>query len=244
MTASAARVSVARPSDVSRTNSPARSARAACRTTRSGVVGVASAGRSIAAILVRARPLVMCPVLRGRPWQNSPAATPHVALAMGLCQYRRFDRAIDGRLAHTNHTAAPRSLDLGCDRKSGGRMARQGTADQDFDVPVEAGPVLARRRLLFATAAVLTFALVLVAMARLLGANGLGPADLVLLACLAAMLPWNVIGFWNAGVGLAFLAFARIRRPACFRPRAASTMRRSVRGSRCSCRSTRRIRRG
>ena len=88
-------------------------------------------------------------------------------------------------------------------------MARQGTADQDFDVPVEAGSVLARRRLLFATAAVLTFALVLVAMARLLGANGLGPADLVLLACLAAMLPWNVIGFWNAGVGLAFLAFAR-----------------------------------
>lgn len=38
-------------------------------------------------------------------------------------------------------------------------------------------------------------------MARLLGGDGFGPADGVLLACFAAMLPWNVLGFWNAAVG-------------------------------------------
>jgi membrane glycosyltransferase len=68
---------------------------------------------------------------------------------------------------------------------------------------------LGRRRLLFASAVVVTFGLALLVMARTLGADGLGFADFVLLACFAAMLPWNVIGFWNAVVGFAVLAFAR-----------------------------------
>ena len=37
----------------------------------------------------------------------------------------------------------------------------------------------------------------------MLGGDGLGAADGVLLACFAAMLPWNVLGFWNALIGFA-----------------------------------------
>lgn len=74
-----------------------------------------------------------------------------------------------------------------------------------------AGPaertVLRRRRALFALAAGLTFAAAVLAMARLLGGDGLAATDLVLLVCFAAMLPWNVVGFWNAAIGLAVLRF-------------------------------------
>ena len=46
-------------------------------------------------------------------------------------------------------------------------------------------------------------------MARVLGGDGLGVGDAVLLLCFAAMLPWNVIGFWNAAIGLAILCGSR-----------------------------------
>ena len=88
-------------------------------------------------------------------------------------------------------------------------MGQRGTLDRNgVDVAV-AEPVLGRRRMLFATAVLVTYALALLAMTRLLGADGFGLADLVLLACFAAMLPWNVIGFWNAIVGFALLTFVR-----------------------------------
>ena len=74
----------------------------------------------------------------------------------------------------------------------------------------------ARRRALFATLVLLTYFAALLAMARLLAANGVGPVDIVLLGCFAAMLPWNVIGFWNAVVGFGLLTFAAIRRGRVF----------------------------
>jgi len=89
------------------------------------------------------------------------------------------------------------------------KMEQRGTLDRNGADVVVAEPVLGRRRLLFATAVFVTYALALLAMARLLGADGFGLVDLVLLACFAAMLPWNVIGFWNAVVGFALLTFVR-----------------------------------
>jgi membrane glycosyltransferase len=71
------------------------------------------------------------------------------------------------------------------------------------------GARLRLRRACFAVAVVATIAAALAAMARVLGADGLGIADAVLLACFAAMLPWNVIGFWNAVVGFAILSASR-----------------------------------
>ncbi len=66
-----------------------------------------------------------------------------------------------------------------------------------------------RRRFVFAAAVLATALTALVVMARVLGAGGLDVAGFVLLACFAAMLPWNVIGFWNAVVGFAILCFSR-----------------------------------
>ncbi|MFO1074543.1 MAG: glucans biosynthesis glucosyltransferase MdoH [Geminicoccaceae bacterium] len=62
-----------------------------------------------------------------------------------------------------------------------------------------------RRRLLLLllTAA---FAAAMTVMARLLGADGIGVADLLLLACFALMLPWNLLGLGNAAIGLWLLA--------------------------------------
>ncbi len=81
---------------------------------------------------------------------------------------------------------------------------------------------LRRRRALFATLVLLTYLAALLAMVRLLAANGVGPVDIVLLGCFAAMLPWNVIGFWNAVVGFGLLTFARNPTRHVF-PRAAPT---------------------
>lgn len=62
------------------------------------------------------------------------------------------------------------------------------------------------RRLLMAALVATTVAAMPLLLARLLGGDGaLGMADLVLLACFAAMLPWNALGFWNAAIGFALL---------------------------------------
>ena len=65
------------------------------------------------------------------------------------------------------------------------------------------------RRFVYGSAVGLVWLAALLAMARVLGADGIGPADLVLLACFAGMLPWNVIGFCNAAIGFTLLSFAR-----------------------------------
>ena len=68
---------------------------------------------------------------------------------------------------------------------------------------------LPARRALFGALVVATAGLLLLAMARILGSDALGTSDLILLACFAAMLPWNVIGFWNAVIGFAILLASR-----------------------------------
>ena len=69
--------------------------------------------------------------------------------------------------------------------------------------------VLGRRRALLVVLVVLTMAALMLAMARVLGGDGLGVVDALLLLCLAAMLPWNVLGLWNAVIGFAILALSR-----------------------------------
>ena len=84
----------------------------------------------------------------------------------------------------------------------------------------------------------------LLAMARVLGGDGFGAADALLLLCFAAMLPWNALGFWNALVGLLILYGSRdpvgFVTPALRTPPSA----RSALGWRWSCRSTTRTRGG
>ena len=65
------------------------------------------------------------------------------------------------------------------------------------------------RRMLFAALLTLTFAAVLGLAAYALSADGLGVADVLLLICFAAILPWTVIGFWNAVIGFCVMRFAR-----------------------------------
>lgn len=64
---------------------------------------------------------------------------------------------------------------------------------------------LRRRRRLLAVVTGASFLAALLAMARMLGGDGLGAADVTLLLCFALMLPWNLLGFWNAAIGLALL---------------------------------------
>ncbi|MFL5333905.1 MAG: glucans biosynthesis glucosyltransferase MdoH, partial [Geminicoccaceae bacterium] len=65
------------------------------------------------------------------------------------------------------------------------------------------------------------------AMGRILGSDGLGAADAALLCCFAAMLPWNVIGFWNALIGFTIL-FASRHAPALVVPALRSAPARTV----------------
>ena len=65
------------------------------------------------------------------------------------------------------------------------------------------------RRGLFAILVMATTTILLLVMTRLLGGDGLSVLDAALLACFAAMLPWNVIGFWNALIGLVILCSGR-----------------------------------
>jgi membrane glycosyltransferase len=71
--------------------------------------------------------------------------------------------------------------------------------------PAAAPCALARRRLAFLTLCAGTVLAALLAMTRVLGGDGLGAVDALLVLCFAAMLPWNVLGFWNAAIGLALL---------------------------------------
>lgn len=67
---------------------------------------------------------------------------------------------------------------------------------------------LTGRRVLFAALVIVTIAAVLWLMARTLAPGGLSAVDMVLLALFAVTLPWTVIGFWNAMVGLVVMRFA------------------------------------
>lgn len=68
---------------------------------------------------------------------------------------------------------------------------------------------LGRRRVAFLSLTTGTAVIAVAVMARLLASDGLGWADVALLLCFMAMLPWNVIGFWNAVIGLLLLCGTR-----------------------------------
>jgi membrane glycosyltransferase len=65
------------------------------------------------------------------------------------------------------------------------------------------------RRWLFATLVVLTGLVALGLMAWTLQAGGFDALDLIILLCFAMTLPWTLIGFWNAVIGLLIMRLTR-----------------------------------
>src|SRR5918997_5763965 len=61
---------------------------------------------------------------------------------------------------------------------------------------------LRRRRLLVLTINLVTYFLLAVAAAEVLGAGGWTAVDGILFACFLIATPWTVLGFWNAVLGL------------------------------------------
>ena len=75
--------------------------------------------------------------------------------------------------------------------------------------PTKSAPVApAWRRRLFAGLVVLTIALALLLMVWTLQAGGFDGLDTLLVLCFAITLPWTVIGFWNAVIGLLVMRLA------------------------------------
>jgi len=68
---------------------------------------------------------------------------------------------------------------------------------------------LYRRRAVFALLVLATMTAVIIALARILGADGLGVLDLAMLALFSLTTPWVIIGFWNALIGLWLLRASR-----------------------------------
>lgn len=66
-----------------------------------------------------------------------------------------------------------------------------------------------RRRFTFAALVTLTMAAMLALMVATLSRGGFGPLDLALSACFLVTLPWTVIGFWNALIGLLIMRVSR-----------------------------------
>jgi membrane glycosyltransferase len=64
------------------------------------------------------------------------------------------------------------------------------------------------RRVLFGVLFAVTMAGMLALMAIALSANGFGIIDFAILALFAITLPWMVLGFWNAVIGLLIMRFA------------------------------------
>ena len=69
----------------------------------------------------------------------------------------------------------------------------------------ERNPALAGRRVLFAVLVAVTMAAMLWLMAKALAPGGIGALDLAILALFALILPWIVVGFWNATIGFVLM---------------------------------------
>lgn len=67
---------------------------------------------------------------------------------------------------------------------------------------LEAIAVLARRRLIFAVLNIATWSLVMLWAASIAGSGGWSWLDVVMLTALAIAMPWQILGFWNALIGL------------------------------------------
>ena len=65
------------------------------------------------------------------------------------------------------------------------------------------------RRILFFTLVGATMIALIWLLAVALSAGGFSPGDLLLVMLFAVTLPWSVIGFWNATIGLLIMRFAR-----------------------------------
>src|SRR5262249_21037737 len=86
-------------------------------------------------------------------------------------------------------------------------MSEQSLRD---DVLLAAPPApLTLRRLLFAGLVSLTIAGMIALLVVALSAGGFDALDLLLVALFAVTLPWYVVGFWNATIGLLIMRFAR-----------------------------------
>ncbi|MFD2110248.1 glucans biosynthesis glucosyltransferase MdoH [Thiorhodococcus fuscus] len=88
------------------------------------------------------------------------------------------------------------------------------SASQDPSIPASRNPSppcgddapnVRRRRWLFVAAVLATMSLLMLSMARTLSPGGLDAWDWVLLICFGFTLPWTLIGFWNAVIGLALM---------------------------------------
>jgi membrane glycosyltransferase len=78
------------------------------------------------------------------------------------------------------------------------------------DVALVASPaLLTRRRMLFCALVGATMLGLICLLAIALSAGGFGAVDLLLVVLFAVTLPWSVIGFWNATIGLLIMRFAR-----------------------------------
>ncbi len=74
---------------------------------------------------------------------------------------------------------------------------------------IQSMAVLNRRRLTVALLNVVTYGAMMWVAARILGAGGWTLVDAIMLAAFAIGLPWTVLGFWNALIGLWLLHFAK-----------------------------------
>ena len=74
--------------------------------------------------------------------------------------------------------------------------------DPIVPAPAAPGMPVALRRGLIAVLVAVTTLLALALMVWTLSAGGFGGLDALLVACFALTLPWTVIGFWNAVIGL------------------------------------------
>ncbi len=85
------------------------------------------------------------------------------------------------------------------------------TAEASAARPAAALPAVSPtgRRILFAVLVISTIAAMLSLMARMLAPGGLSAFDIVVLALFAVTLPWTVIGFWNAVIGLIVMRCAK-----------------------------------
>jgi membrane glycosyltransferase len=65
------------------------------------------------------------------------------------------------------------------------------------------------RRILFAALVAVSFIALTALMVATLSPGGYSPLDLTIIVCFMITLPWTVIGFWNAVIGLAVMRLAR-----------------------------------
>jgi membrane glycosyltransferase len=75
-------------------------------------------------------------------------------------------------------------------------------------VPVDARR-LSRRRLTFLSLVLATMAAMVAMLVMSFAGNGVSAGEAVMIACFMLTLPWTVIGFWNAVIGLAMMRLSR-----------------------------------